>query len=287
VRRPAAPEKPLDGERHRYTSKDLVRLFGVSRTLIRLLARAGHISPQKQAGKLSYSFQDLLVLRTAAALRAARMRPRKITEALDAIRSALPGRANLGGVPIAAQGAGIVVRERGRIWDARSGQFALALDIESMPASATSLQAEDRSASQASGAAHDHFDVALALEDVDSVRAEAEYEKALRIDVHHMEARINLGRLAHLHGNLPKAETIYREAKDGHALLAFNLAVLLEDMKRYAEAIAAYRDAIAMDPTLADAYFNLARLHEIANEPQAALRHLLTYRRLTKGLGES
>jgi tetratricopeptide (TPR) repeat protein len=47
-----------------------------------------------------------------------------------------------------------------------------------------------------------------------------------------------------------------------------------------------YRQAIALDPALADAHFNLARLHENAKQPREALRHLLAYRRLLGTQGE-
>jgi tetratricopeptide (TPR) repeat protein len=58
--------------------------------------------------------------------------------------------------------------------------------------------------------------------------------------------------------------------------------VLLEDLEREDEAITAYRTALALDPGLADAHFNLARLQEHAGNTKDALRHLLAYRRLTQ-----
>jgi hypothetical protein len=42
----------------------------------------------------------------------------------------------------------------------------------------------------------------------------------------------------------------------------------------------AYRNALALDPSFADAHFNLARLYERAGQSKNALRHLLAYRRL-------
>jgi tetratricopeptide (TPR) repeat protein len=100
----------------------------------------------------------------------------------------------------------------------------------------------------------------------------------LAADPSHAEARINLGRLLHLRGGHLDAEAVYRGG-GSHPLLLFNLAVLLEDLNRNAEAIAAYREALAIDPELTDAHFNLARLYELSGDPRAALRHLLAYRR--------
>ena len=108
---------------------------------------------------------------------------------------------------------------------------------------------------------------------------------ALNVQEDHLEARINLGRLLHLDGQLKEAERLYREARTSSALLSFNLAIVLEDLERE-EAVAAYRDALAQDPLLHDAHFNLSRLHEKANRPREALRHLLAYRRHIARYGE-
>ena len=79
---------------------------------------------------------------------------------------------------------------------------------------------------------------------------------------------------------------MYRQAKSSSALLSFNLAILLEDLEREEEAVAAYREALAQDPLMCDAHFNLSRLHEKANRPREALRHLLAYKRHIARYGE-
>jgi tetratricopeptide (TPR) repeat protein len=73
-----------------------------------------------------------------------------------------------------------------------------------------------------------------------------------------------------------------RECPD-HATAAFNLAIALEDLDRPGDAIEAYRAALATEPRLADAHYNLARLYEAAGKKAAALRHLSIYRRLVAG----
>jgi tetratricopeptide (TPR) repeat protein len=100
-----------------------------------------------------------------------------------------------------------------------------------------------------------------------------------------VDARINLGRLLHLAGRLTDAERVYRSGDKTEPFLVFNLAVLLEDLDREPDAIAAYREALALDPQFADAHFNLARLYERARDPKASLRHLLAYRRMIDGRG--
>ena len=117
------------------------------------------------------------------------------------------------------------------------------------------------------------------LEDTDIVATRAAYRAALRVQDDHLEARINLGRLLHLDDRLKEAEKLYLGAKSSSALLSFNLAILLEDLDREDESIALYHDALARDPLIHDAHFNLFRLYEMANRPRDALRHLLAYRR--------
>ena len=128
--------------------------------------------------------------------------------------------------------------------------------------------------------AEEHYARGFEIEDGDPTAARPAYEACLSLDPTHREARINLGRLLHLAGALEEAEAVYRAAFRPDPVIAFNLGVLLEDLQREPEAIAAYRAALALDPGLADAHYNLARLHERAQEFKSSLRHLLAYRRM-------
>ena len=265
-----------------YSLADLKRLFSLPPALIRKLSEAGFIAPPASRGKSKYSFQDLLVLRVAGALKAAKISTAKIVDALEQIRTALPtGR--LPAIALAASGKDLVVREGAREWEA-SGQYALPLIPKAAPAQVANLKPTPEVS--ATSLAHEHFQRGHLLEDSDVVAARAAYLAALSVQEDHLEARINLGRLLHLDGQLKEAERLYRQAKTSSALLSFNLAILLEDLEREEEAVAAYRDALAQDPLLHDAHFNLSRLHEKADRPRDALRHLLAYRRHIQRYGE-
>jgi tetratricopeptide (TPR) repeat protein len=265
-----------------YSLADLKRLFGLPPALIRKLSQAGFITPPPPRGKGQYSFQDLLVLRVAGALKAAKISTPKIATALEQIRAALPS-GRLPAIAIAASGRDLAVREGLREWEA-SGQYALPL----MPKPAATQVAELRRPAQipAEALAHEHYQRGHELEESDVVAARAAYLAALSVQEDHLEARINLGRLLHLDGQLEEAEQLYRKARTSSALLSFNLAILLEDLQREDEAVAAYREALAQDPLMCDAHFNLSRLHEKANRPREALKHLLAYRRHVARYGE-
>jgi tetratricopeptide (TPR) repeat protein len=270
-----------------YSLADLKRLFGLPPALIRKLSQAGFItSPvptgKKDSSKSTYTFQDLLVLRVAGALKAAKISAPKIAKALEQIRATLPS-GRLPAIALAASGKDLAVREGTREWEA-SGQYALPLVPKPAPGQVAELRLA--AAIPAAALAHEHFERGHRLEETDVTAARAAYLAALSVQEDHLEARINLGRLLHLNGQLKEAERLYRQAKTSNALLSFNLAILLEDLEREEEAIAAYREALALDPLLCDAHFNLARLHEKAKRPREALRHLLAYKRHITRYGE-
>jgi Flp pilus assembly protein TadD len=126
-----------------------------------------------------------------------------------------------------------------------------------------------------------HFERAFALEASNLEAARDAYRTALAIHAGHLEATINLGRLLHLNGEFAAAELIYRAAEHDSALLSFNLALLLEDLRRDDEAAGAYLTALALEPALHEAHFHLSALHERRQRPREALKHLLAYRRLS------
>jgi tetratricopeptide (TPR) repeat protein len=264
---------------HAYDAKDLERLFGLPASTVRALARAGNIQPVRRAGRLHYSFHDLVVLRTASALRAAHIPSQRINRTLQELRCALPAGSALNRVSLTALGNRIAIREGHTLRESDSGQYALALEIIEDKGRLHVIARQDAAALPGT-TAEEHFTRAYALEDSDPQAAREAYQACLAAEPAHVEARINLGRLLHLAGRLADAEQVYRAAAAGEPLLMFNLAVLLEDLGREPAAIAAYRDALALDPELADAHFNLARLYERARDAQASLRHLLAYRRM-------
>jgi tetratricopeptide (TPR) repeat protein len=264
---------------HAYDTKDLERLFGLPASAVRALARAGNIHPVRRAGRLHYSFHDLVVLRTASALRAAKISSQRINKTLQELRSALPADSALNQISLTALGNRIAIREGQTLRESDSGQYALALEIVEEKGRLHVITRQDAAAAPETSA-EEHHAKGLALEEVDPQAARSAYEGALKADPNHLEARINLGRLLHLDGRLAEAEQVYRFGGQAEPFLVFNLAVLLEDLGREPEAIIAYREALALDPQFADAHFNLARLYERARDPKASLRHLLAYRRM-------
>lgn len=272
---------------HAYDTKDLQRLFGLPASAVRALARAGNIQPVRRSGRLHYSFHDLVVLRTASALRAAKISSQRINKTLHELRSALPAGSALNEISLTALGNRIAIREGQSLRESESGQYALELEIVEEKGRLHVIARDDAAPvpgnftdAAARKAADDYYAGALALEDSNPRVAQKAYELSLKADPEHLEARINLGRLLHMAGHLAEAERVYRLGAQADPFIAFNLAVVLEDLDCEPDAILAYREALALDPQFADAHFNLARLYERAKDPKASLRHLLAYRRM-------
>lgn len=261
--------------------RDVERLLHLPRSTIRALIEAGFVSPARGPRRAwLFSFQDLIVLRTAQALAAARVPRRRITRSVRELRRHLPDSMPLSGLSICAVADRVVVREGGSRWQAESGQYLLA--FEGDPACG-SLRVIERPAALPPGAA-DWFAKGVALESEDAEAALRAYEQAVAADPAFLDAQINLGSLLHETGHLARAERVYREAIkacSGNPVLLYNLGVLLADLNRKREALQAYQAALRGDPALADCHYNLALLYEDLKKPKEAIRHMAQYRRLT------
>ena len=269
---------------HPYGVRDVEKLLHLPRSAVRALVAAGFVAPARgPRNALRFSFQDLIVLRTAQALHAANVPRRRIVRSLKQLRSRLPETMPLSGLSIDALADQVVVREGSRRWHAESGQYLLA--FEGDPA-AGSLRVIEPGPAPASSDSDDADAQAIAFEREDTEAALHACERALSADPSRLDARINLGRLLHEAGRHAQAERIYRDAIAAgaqDALLFYNLGVLLDDMERKAEAMQAYEAALRLDPQFADCHYNLALLCEELDQPQQAIRHMSQYRRLTAG----
>lgn len=275
-----------------YGIRDVERLLRIPRSTLRALVAAGFVKPGRgPRNAWRFSFQDLIVLRTAQALADAKLSPRRIAQSLKALRSRLPESMPLSGLRIRAVGDRVVVSERAGRWQADSGQYLLAFEGDpaegALVATAPVPHASARRTRDAPDAAQapDLFDRAVDLEPDDANAARKAYERAIADDPARVDAHINLGRLLHEAGRHRMAERIYREALRRGArdpLLSYNLGVLLEDMGRPDDAMRAYEAALRDDPDLADGHYNLALLYESHGRAKDAIRHMAQYRRLTR-----
>ena len=272
-----------------YTTRDVAKLLGVSEAQVRSQARVGYLAPDRGPhNSYRFSFQDLVLLRTAKSLSEARIPPRRIRRVLRALLHELPAGRSLSAVRISSEGNRIVVRDGRESWNPESGQLLLDFHVAELAAQAGPVArrlARRARRSDEPLTAEEWYDLGADLETVAPEDARDAYTRAVVLDPRHASARVNLGRLLQDLGLAPQAVQQYRAAlaiQPRHPTAAFNLGTALEDMGRRREAIEAYRKALDADGDFADAHFNLARLYDQTGKRAAALRHLKAYKLLSE-----
>jgi tetratricopeptide (TPR) repeat protein len=270
-----------------YTLRSIQEMLGISRSVITRLIQSGFVSPARGArNEYRFGFRDVVLLRTAAALQAAEIPPRKIVASLRRLKAILPAELPLTGLRITAKGDRVAVEEGGHHWDADSGQ--LLMEFEAVPARG-SVSLLRKPSLPASGAGTekgaDLFALAVALEGSDPEAAEAAYRQAIKVAPERADAYLNLGAMLCEIGRCDEAAVLYQRALrrcPDEPLLHFNRAIALEDRGLLDESLASYEQCLRLAPDMADAHYNLASLHEQLGNRQKALRHLNAYRRLQR-----
>ena len=219
-----------------YGVREVSKLLRMSRGTIQGLVKAGFVTPARgPRNAWVFSFQDLIVLRTAQALVAADVPSRRMMKALKALRRRLPDAMPLSGLSIGAVGERVVVKEGARHWQADSGQYLLAFE--------GNLKVIER-------AAQDGYE----LHQAGRLReAEAAYRRELRLAGADPDPLLlfNLGVLLEDLGRKADALASYQSALRGDPAMAdchYNLALLCEQLGRPREAIrhmAQYRKLVA------------------------------------------
>lgn len=269
-----------------YSTREVADLLGTTPERIRALARSALVDPSRDArGRLRFSFQDIVMLRTAQGLLRQRSGAKRVWRAIRTVGRQLHDRP-LSAIKMHLEGDEVLVSAGNTTWNPESGQTLFDFSGE-VSAERVSL-AEKRSAALASRLAksgEDWFELGVALESVGAtLDAEAAYRNAFHVEPANVDSRINLGRLRHAARALDEAESLYRDALElcpRHGIALFNLGVVLEDKGAADEAMEAYRQALGCEPPVIEAHYNLARLYEERGDEQAALRHLASFKRLT------
>jgi tetratricopeptide (TPR) repeat protein len=272
-----------------YTLRGIQSMLGLSRGVVAALVDAGFVTPTRgRRGELRFSFQDVVLLRTAHGLQQAQIPPRKILRSLRRLKDTLPRELPLTGLRITAVGNDVAVKEGDAHWQADSGQMLI--DFEVRPASAGSVAVLVRQEEPAAKAPPDDdptdwYHRALNLEGRDPAAAEAAYRQAIRLAPGWADPYLNLGVVLCEAGRTVDAVLLYQEAlqhSPREPLLHFNLAVALEDLDEPARALSHYEACMALEPGFADAHYNAARLHEQLGHATKAIRHYSEYRRLQR-----
>ncbi len=257
-------------------------MLGLSRSIVAGLIAEGFVAPTRgPRNAWRFTFQDLMLLRTAHALQRSQIPPRRILGALKRLKATLPQELPLTGLRITAIGTDVAVRDRNGQWQADSGQLLMDFDVAPVAGSVAFLPRD--TAPSAPPGAPAWFERGLALEATDPAAAEAAYRQALALAPGLEAAYLNLGALLSEAARFDELAALSDDAVrhcPASSLVHFNRGVALDHLERLPEAVASYERSLVLDPRLADAHYNLARLREQLGDQRGALRHFSAYRRL-------
>jgi tetratricopeptide (TPR) repeat protein len=262
-----------------YSREDVRRQFGLSERQLKSWERQDLIAAAR-----SYSFSDLIAVKTLIKLTENRISTRRIGQALKSLREKLDWvKRPLSELRIVSDGKRITVHVAGQKMEAISGQILFDFDaaelglVASFPPRKLAVNRTRESEAW--------FQKGLELEETGAPVEEAldAYQKVLELNPGAAGALVNLGTIYYRLRKFAEAERYYAqaiEADSGYPLAQFNLGNLYDEQGRLPEAFDRYRRALALNPQYADAHFNLALLCERTGDAMKAVYHWKAYLKL-------
>ena len=229
----------------------------------------------------TYSFRELIALRTIGELRARRIPLRKIGRAVESLKQRLlEVRDPLAELKIFSDGRNIAVRVAGQNMEALTGQILFDFDTAEL-ASVQSLppQPPPPPRERDSEAC---FQKGLFLEETGAPIEEAvdAYLQAVEYNPQAAGALVNLGTIRYRLRQFKEAEEYYTRAllaDANYPLAHFNLGNLYDERGDLSKAHQCYEAALRINPRYGDAHFNLALLCERRGDVLRAVHHWKAY----------
>lgn len=280
---------PASATQQAYSRDDVRRQFGLTKRQLESWEKQNLLPASR-----SFSFSDLLALRTLVGLRKSKVPAAQIRKAVHAVRKHFREFENpLTEVKIYSHGRKIEVQFAGdKKMEAISGQLILNFDqAEISKLLAFPGKQEDSKAAQKINArreAERWFEKGLDLEQSGAPSYEVieAYQKAAEIDPTSAGALVNLGTVYFNARDWRQAEQYYRKAVEvdaQYALAHFNLGNLYDERGDRAAALQHYQTAILIHPRYADAHYNIALLYQALGQPLKAVRHWKAYLTMDAG----
>ena len=233
-----------------YSTRNAARILQSTEARVRRLARLGGVVPQTgPGGRLEFTFQHLLLLRTTQGLLDAGIPARRVRRIWSSLRRQLADGLPLSSIRILANGDRVVAWDGSTPWQPDSGQFVLDFDA----AEVVGLAEMNEGGSARSGIAHAATRIwprAASAETTADVEADAETGAAIE----------------------EGSGAAFAPSPSLSAEQWFHLGCELESTSPL-EARQAYHQALAVDPEHADAHLNLGRLYHEAGELGKAEAH--------------
>ena len=280
--------KPRPGtELGGYRTREVAELTGLKPAMIRRFVQHGLLEPGRgNTGEFHFSFQDVVLLRTAKGLLDADVSSRRTFAALVKLRERLRaegGKRPLSAMRIYADGNTVMVRDEDALWDVETGQGQFAFDVEHLAGDVRNLAKRNLAIARESDEldSDDWYNLGLDLEEVAPDKAPEAYVRSINLNPDNADAHVNLGRLYQVRGDLKHAKRHYRHALDAvpeHQLALYNLGTVFDELDELDTAVGYYQQAA----TIPDAHYNLARIFEVRGDELSYLRHMRRYKSLVE-----
>ena len=256
-----------------YSTREAASLVGLAPDRIRRFVRRGLLAPRRTpGGEYRFSFQDMVLLRTAKSLLDAHVSSRRAIAALTRLQSRLAAQSDgqpLSAMRIFADGNTVLVQDDDALWDAETGQGQLAITVQRLAGEVRTLARRNLAARQAGVLDSDAwYNLGLDLEEVEPDKASDAYRRAIALDPANADAHVNLGRLHQVRGDLERAKRHYQQALDAvsdHPLAIYNLGTVYDELGELEVAVGYYQRA----EEVPDAHYNLARVFELRGDELA------------------
>lgn len=267
--------------RQEYSRADVRRQFGLTERQLKKWEQDSLLPAAD-----TYSFSDLIAIRTIVELHGKGFRSRRIAEAVHSLRQKLDGvKQPLAELRILSDGKKIAVRLAGQNMEAISGQILFDFEASEL-GNVKDFAARPRSGNRLRES-ETWFQRALALEESnasldDIIEA---YKKVVEFNPSAAGALVNLGTIYYRERKFPEAERYYRDAiaaDPSYPLAEFNLGNLYDEQGKLNEAFDHYRRSLTLNPQYADAHFNLALLCERTGDSLKAVHHWKCYLKLDR-----
>jgi tetratricopeptide (TPR) repeat protein len=279
-----------------YSIKDAARIFALQESRLRYWLQTGFVAPSvRRNGRLFYTFQDLINIKTAVELLDAGLSMQRVRKNLAALRQALPEAAQaMSQLRICSDGDTVVAVEDDVVYEPDTGQLVMAFEVASLssrvaevlalpapkPVEATATASTPSPLRKSTSAYRCFLDGCAADDAGDIDLAQSYYERALVLEPSLAAALTNLGTVRYQRGDTSGARAAFEQALEYEPTqpeARFNLGNLLDDLGETDHAIDELKRVTSSSPDFADAHYNLGLLLARVGGVAQAQKHLERY----------
>jgi DNA-binding transcriptional MerR regulator len=265
-----------------FSTRYAARILQTTEAQVRRLARLGGLVPKDGAGgRLEFSFQELILLRTTRGLLDAGIPARRVQRVWSSLRRQLSDDLPLTSIRVLANGDRAVAWDGSTSWQPDSGQFLLDFGAGEMTGAAAAGAADEDAVGDTESRVPALVGGAASMRSAAIVPWGGREDASARIAHRGSADAADADSPTALDPANAGSRTALIGSDSSRELSAeqwFHLGCELEEMSPV-EARQAYQQALAADPNFADAHINLGRLdHEAGELGKAEARYQIAVR---------